>query len=85
MMYQLLVSKGTKINNNSSFHLPFPTCYPTTVKDLRRAPAKVSLPSIFFWPATARTHRNSTNHEKKIFLKKKIDAINQTHSNFLSH
>jgi hypothetical protein len=25
----------------------FPTCYPTTVKDLRRAPAKVSLPSIF--------------------------------------
>ncbi len=47
MMYQLLVSKGTKINNNSSFRLPFLTSYPTTVKDLRRAPAKVSLPSIF--------------------------------------
>jgi hypothetical protein len=28
MMYQLLVSKETKINNNSSFRLPFPTCFP---------------------------------------------------------
>jgi hypothetical protein len=45
-MYQLLVSKGSKIHD-SSFCLPFPICYPTPVKDLRRTPAKVSLPSFF--------------------------------------